>query len=166
MQEHKHFFTTGEPGQYPNGDPYLTTLCKKPFSSFSFVIFWKTTMHKNLFIFGGRGILTYWDKKVCSFREACNTSGCMFRFSPSSFILVGWDWTTKNKTEYKHGVSQFGHKFMVLLELPLKMDHIFRPNFINQKLQPSIEKTGTRLTKCCSVKRLLDFSHILTQKLE
>lgn len=53
-----------------------------------------------------------------------------------------------------HGVSQFGNKFMVLPELPLQMDHIFRLGFIGKKLKPSTKEMVRGLTKHCNVTRL------------
>ena len=41
MQEHKHHSTTSEPGQYSNRVTCITSLCRKPFPSFTLFIFSK-----------------------------------------------------------------------------------------------------------------------------
>lgn len=45
LQEHKKFSTSSEPGQYPDGVSCITSLCRKPFSSFAFIYIFDRTVH-------------------------------------------------------------------------------------------------------------------------
>ena len=82
-------------------------------------------------------------KEPNTFREACKTYdiGFLIYFPFSISNSLGEHESTKKKTEYMHGASQCGHRFMVGLKFPLQVACIFHHEFIGRRLQPSTEKT-------------------------